>query len=554
MMLDPVSMDKSRPRVAIIGAGVSGITMAINLKNQLGFENFVLYEKASSVGGTWRDNTYPGCSSDVSGHWYSLSSELNPNWDSYYISQAEIRSYWERLHEKHNLLAHTVFNTRVDQVEWNDQASVHKITLQDTITGERRETCAEIVIQAVGAFTTPLFPKDLPGVEKFKGPLWHSLKWRHDVDLKGKRVGVIGNGCSAAQFVPIIAADPTVEVINFGRSRQWFAPKGQYRYPRWVKWAFAHVPILLRAYRNSIMIRSDLGWFMYQSQLPVSKLVKMAFTKYMKDTAPTQYQDALIPSYPPGCKRIIVDPGYLSALHQPNVDLVWEGVAEIVEEGVKLKNGESIPLDIVILGTGFLLVTRDVAFRGVNGITLDKYFESQGGATGYRGTVFPGFPNIFTVVGPNAGSGHASLLFSIEVQAQYVCKLIRPILEGKTKSLEVTVEATNKYNAWIQKRMRNTVFLDCFSYYRGDGRDGVRNIATFPGMMSLFWWITRNPHWDDFRAVGGERWTQQRRRNGMLVRWGALAALLIVALPLINRNSAAVWAILSRLKPGFLSG
>ncbi|KAH7912239.1 hypothetical protein BJ138DRAFT_814110 [Hygrophoropsis aurantiaca] len=545
-------MDENKPRVAIIGAGVAGITMAINLKNELRFENFTLYEKAASVGGTWRDNTYPGCSSDVSGHWYSLSSELNPDWDTYYISQPQIRSYWERLHEKHNLLAHTVFNTRVEEVQWDEHANIHKLILQDVATGERRETSAEIVIQAVGAFTTPWFPKDLPGVENFKGPLWHSLQWRHDVDLKGKRVGVIGNGCSAAQFVPIIAADPSTKVTNFGRSRQWFAEKGQYRYPRWVKWAFAHVPFLMRAYRNMIMFRSDLGWFMYQSKLPVSKMVQTVLTQYMKDNAPAQYHDALIPPYPPGCKRIIVDPGYLAALHQPNVDLVWEGVAEIVENGVKLKNGEFIPLDIIILGTGFLLVTRDVAFRGVDGITLDKYFQSQGGAIGYRGTVFPGFPNVFTVVGPNAGSGHASLLFAIEVQAQYVCKLIKPIIEGKTRSLEVTTQATDKYNKWIRKRMRDTVFLNCFSYYRGDGRDGTRNIATFPGMMSLFWWITRKPCWDDFKAVGGDAWARQRRRNGMLVRWGSLAVLLIVALPLIGRNYARVWAIISRLRSGFL--
>ncbi|KIJ69255.1 hypothetical protein HYDPIDRAFT_172706 [Hydnomerulius pinastri MD-312] len=459
--------------------------MAVNLRNKLRYTNFVIYEKARDVGGTWRDNTYPGCGSDVPGHWYSLSTELNPHWENYYISQPEIKAYWEHIFHKHDLPSHTLFSTRVQSVEWDESANIHKLALEDTVTGQTTHAEAEIVISAIGAFTSPLFPKNLPGAGKFKGPLWHSLHWKHDVDLKGKRVGVIGNGCSVAQFLPIISAEPTTEVINFCRSPQWFVMRGQYRYPEWIKWAFAHIPLLMRAYRSSIMIR-----FMI---------------KYLKDSVPAKHIGKMIPEYPPGCKRIIVDPGYLAALHQPNVKLQWDGVREIVEDGVVLSTGEKISLDVIIFGTGFYLVDRDVSFRGLNGLTLEKYFESEGGATGYYGTVFPGFPNSFTIVGPNSGSGHASLLYTIEIQTDYILKLIKPIIDGEVKALQVKPEATKTYNAWIRRRMENTIFLSCFSYYRGDSREGGRNIATFPGMLTLFWWITRKPRWNDFELLASSK-------------------------------------------------
>jgi len=229
--------------------------MAMNLRYKLQHNNFVIYEQAGSIGGTWRDNTYPGCGSDVPGHWYSLSTKPNPYWENYYITQPEICAYWEDIFQTHGLASRTVFNTRVKLVEWDAEKSLHNVTLEDVVSGQIMQTQAEAVIQAIGIFTTPMFPQNLPGREKFTGPLWHSLHWRHDVDLKGKVVGVVGNGCSVAQFLPIIAAEPTTRVINFCRSPQWFTMKGNYRYPEWLKWAFTYVPFLMSAYRSFIMIR-----------------------------------------------------------------------------------------------------------------------------------------------------------------------------------------------------------------------------------------------------------------------------------------------------------
>jgi len=274
----PYNLDEGKPRVVIVGLGsVAGINMALVLKNQLKYDNFVAIEKQSSVGGTWRDNEYPGCSSDVPGHLYSLSTEANPNWNTYYISQPEIKAYWEGIFMKHNLGNYAAFSTQLKAVEWQSEQNCHKLTLLDTNTGASSQCYAEVVIQAVGPFTVPLFPAEVGKLDRFKGPSWHSVRWRHDVKLAGKRVGVFGNGCSAAQFIPQIAADPSVHVVNFCRTRQWFAEKGQYRYASWIKWLFAHVPLTMRAYHSSIMIRSDLVWFIFQKQnFLLMKLVQLA--------------------------------------------------------------------------------------------------------------------------------------------------------------------------------------------------------------------------------------------------------------------------------------
>jgi cation diffusion facilitator CzcD-associated flavoprotein CzcO len=172
-----------------------------------------------------QDNTYPGCGSDVPGHWYSLSSELNADWSAYYVAQPEIREYWERIYLKHNLQHYTVLNTAVSSAEWNTSQQAYHVTLKNIISGEEMSTDAEIIIWAIGGLATPRYPEDIPGTEKFKGHVWHSARWRHDIKLKGKKVAVIGNGCSAAQFIPEISEDPSVDVINFCRTPQWFFPR-----------------------------------------------------------------------------------------------------------------------------------------------------------------------------------------------------------------------------------------------------------------------------------------------------------------------------------------
>lgn len=517
------------PHVVIVGAGLAGISAAIQLKRQLGYENFTIFEKASAVGGTWRDNTYPGCGSDVPGHWYSLSTELNPEWKSYYVGQPDLQAYWEGLWKKYDLKAHTRLSTPVTYTEWDKEEMNYKVTVKDEKNGgEESVVRAEIVIWAIGGFFEPLFPKELEGsLERFKGMVWHSAKWRHDVELKGKRVGVIGNGCSAAQFIPEISADPSVKVVNFCRTPQWFIPRVNFKYPGILKWIFRHAPFIMRLYRSLIMARSDFSALIFRKENKFFiSTAKKAMSRYIRHAAPKEYVEKLTPSYSPGCKRIIVDPDYLKSLHRPNVSLNWDGIEEVVEEGVKLKTGEIVPLDIIIFGTGYSLETGSLNVKGRKGQTVREYFDEQGGATAYLGSSMPGFPNLYMLLGPNVATGHASVIFSQEAQIGLALQLMKPVLEGKAKYFEITDEATDKYNEWLQGRLQNSVWTDCMSYYRSDRKLG-KIVATFPGPVALFWWLSRTPVWERYRAVGAEAWAAERRESW--VRKLVLFAVLSVS-------------------------
>ncbi|KAF7973421.1 hypothetical protein HWV62_15231 [Athelia sp. TMB] len=494
------------PRVIIIGAGLAGIAMAVAIKNQLGHDNFTIYERADAVGGTWRDNTYPGCGSDVPGHWYSLSSELNPNWSSYFAEQPELRAYWEGIWRKHGLGSHTVFNTSITLSEWDDQRKLWKCTGVNSKTGETVIHEAEILVNAIGGFMSPNFPKDVPGKDNFKGPVFHSARWRHDVDLQGKRVAVIGNGCSAAQFIPKISKDPSVELVNFCRTPQWYFPRGQYNYSSIVKWIFSYIPGVMRAYRNFVMFKSDISYVIFSKHHNIiASFVRQA-------TAPKEYHESLIPKFSPGCKRIIVDPDYLSCLNRKNVSLEWSPIEGIVENGIKLKSGEVKEFDVIIFGTGFSLDATDIQTKGRNGLTINQWYVTQRGPTAYKGTLTPGYPNFFQILGkpllftssalltapkgPNTATGHASIIFSNEVQISLATQLMKPLLEGKYKAIEVTEAACDEYNDWLQSRLNDSVWTECSSYYRA-GMNG-KNFSTFPGPLTLFWKVARNPVWKDF--------------------------------------------------------
>ncbi|KAL0949998.1 hypothetical protein HGRIS_010007 [Hohenbuehelia grisea] len=526
---DSPAKEARSPRVIIVGAGLAGISAGVALKQQLGFTNFTIYEQADNVGGTWRDNTYPGCGSDVPGHWYSLSTELNPNWASYFVTQPEIQEYWQGIFHKHGLEAHTKLCTTFEEAEWDSERQLYRVRLRQRAVGRTYgddvkdegvliEEEAEGLIMAIGGFMSPMYPKDLPGAEQFQGAIWHSARWNHTFDLKGKRVGVIGNGCSAAQFVPKISEDPSVKVTNFCRTPQWFVPQGNYRYPGWAKWLFAHVPVVMRFYRNFIMTRADFSFLLFRkANTLVQNLVRKRCTDYIKHKAPKDAVERLIPNYPPGCKRIIVNPGYLDALNRPNVKLNWDGIESIVEEGIKLKTGEVIPLDVIIFGTGYSIEPANLRLIGSNGITMQEYYKSQGGITAYLGTCIPGFPNVFTLLGPNTATGHASVIFTEEVQINLAVQLLRPVIEGKAKSFEVTQASLDKYDSWLQGRLADSVWTECNSYYRQDSDTKPRIVVTFPGPVSLFWWMARKPRWGEFKAVGADAWfstlKHQKRRS-----------------------------------------
>ncbi|KAI5119486.1 hypothetical protein M0805_009510 [Coniferiporia weirii] len=504
-------------RVVIVGSGIGGIAMAIALKRQLNFENFIIYEKSSDVGGTWRDNTYPGCSSDVGGHWYSLSTDPNPNWSMFYVLQPEIYAYWKSLINKYSLSDKVVLNTCVIHAVWDDVTQQYCITLRDEHTGVERKEYAEAIVSATGVLSKPSYPKDITGINNFDGPIFHSARWRHDVPLSGRRVGVIGNAASASQLVPRISTDPTVEVINFCRTPNWYIGRPNFAYSTWLKWTFSHVPFVLQIYRFLIALRYERGYSIFpNSNKLTQQLTRKAMTNYMKATAPKEYIDKLIPSYPPGCRRMLVDPGFLKALHRSNVSLVWDDVDSIVNKGIITKNGKTVPLDVIVLATGFDLESVHIDIEGREGKTLREYFKDHGGPTAYMGTTVPGFPNFFLLFGPNTATGHTSVIFSEEVQINYTIQLLKPIIEKKAKSFTVRAAPTDEYNELIQRRLGESVFASCTSYYR-QGRAG-KNFTVFPGPLTLFWWWLRRPRWADYETRGAERWIRERRRRKLLRR------------------------------------
>ncbi|THH10708.1 hypothetical protein EW145_g1154 [Phellinidium pouzarii] len=479
------SYSKEQPRVAIIGGGIAGISTAVALKRQLSFTNFLIYEKGSDIGGTWRDNTYPGCSSDIAGHWYSLSSDRNPNWSSYLVYQPEILAYWKSIARKYLLHNHLNLHTRVVSAVWDDATQKYRLTLKDERTGVEREETVEAIVSATGVLSNPAYPIDIPDLDKFSGPMFHSARWNHDVSLSGKRIGVIGNAASA-------------------------------------------FPLLRR-------------------------LTTKSLTEHIEATAPKEYVSKLIPDYAPGCRRILLDTGYMKSLHQENVTLVWDNIGKVVPEGIVKKDGELIPLDVIVLATGFDLESMQVDMKGSGGKTMQEYFNEQGGPTAYLGTTVPGFPNYFMLMGPNTTTGHNSIVFSEEAQIDYAVQLLKPVIEKKATSFAVRPEAADEYNRLIKKLFGGSVFMACKSWYRAN-REG-KNTVIFPGPLILFWWWARRPRWGDYEARGADAWIKERRRR-TLIRIVFMVLLLLglagAAQPPARDVSRAVLAkLLSRVPERF---
>ncbi|KAJ7444509.1 hypothetical protein FB451DRAFT_1434419, partial [Mycena latifolia] len=471
------------PEIVIIGAGIGGVAFGIALRRQLRCNDFVIYEKASEIGGTWRDNIYPGASSDIGVHFYSLSTDLNPDWPSTHGSQQQTQDYWRKLTAKYDLYRNIVFNRRVVSAEWSGKEQLYTIISEDITSGARFSSTAKILISAIGVLEVPRFPS-IEGVSSFKGEMFHSARWDTGVELRGKRVAVIGNGASATQFVPIISQDPTVQITEFCRTPNWFLPPIRADYsPAW-KWTFRNIPLAMRVHRFHLYLR-------------VAK-------DYIMKTAPEEELEHLVPSYDLGCKRMIFDTNFLAALHRPNLSLNWDGIESIVEDGIITQKGEKLPFDVIIFATGFTADRYALTVVGPEGKTVQDYYDSQGGPKAYLGTTVPGFPNLFMIGGPNTATGHTSFFLTEEIQINHIIKFVKPILDGLVSTFSVTTRATETYNEIIQARLARSVFVGCVSWYRSGGEGKVSSI--FPGPMFLYQWWMRRPQWADYDVQGTEQW------------------------------------------------
>ncbi|TCD65366.1 hypothetical protein EIP91_002764 [Steccherinum ochraceum] len=506
--------DTTPRRVVIIGGGVGGLTAAITVKRQLGFDNFTLYEQSSGVGGVWHHNTYPGAAADIGTHWYSLSSDINPDWDRSHVLQADLLKYWIGLTRKYGVDKNIVVNTSVTKLIWDEAKQLYYVHTQNSETGETSVDYANAVISGVGLLNVPHYPKEMEGAKtKFKGAHFHSARWDHSVDLHNKRVAVIGNGCSGCQLMPFLVQDPTTQVVNYCRSPGWFLPDMRMRIPIVFRWMMKYIPFVKQFARYAVFVQHEL---IYYALFPFGKtaLIKWGLGMYIKSQTPKKYHDKVVPTHPSGCKRFVIDAGYLKSLHKDNFDVNYDGVQEVTETGILTKKGEFKEYDVIVEATGFDTDSYPFEIIGVGGKTIQEYYDEQGGPTAYIGTTAPGFPNFFTLSGPNTITGHGSVVFTTESQLMHITQLLEPVLKGWASSFDVTKKAADKYNTYLHNRLRDSIWSGCASWYRV-GSEG-RITGVWPGAIWTQWWWLRKVTWSDYKGQGAEQWARRQRYTRLI--------------------------------------
>ncbi|KAG7120249.1 FAD-binding monooxygenase ktnD like protein [Verticillium longisporum] len=384
----------SSSKTIIIGGGVAAIATAHKLKCQLGHEEFTIYEKRSGPGGTWIANTYPGCGSDVPIHLYSFSFNLNPNWTQALADQEEILEYIESTVDKFHLRKHFCFGVECLGAEWNQGA--WSVRFRDVNSGQQfTEQCA-ILLSAVGGFAVPREAR-FPGLNKFKGHVFHTAEWNHLFEYTNKRIAVIGNGCSAAQVVPAIA--PSVKKITqYARSPQWHHPRPNKLFTQWERFCFKYIPLWQRWHRLDLFLKTDQLASVYgsnASQVSARLQLEDEARQYILSEAPERYHDFIVPKFPLGCKRRIYDPGYLASLRRDNVELLAQGIREFTETGLISEDGVAEDFDAVILATGFSVSSflAPMKIVGRHGKSLHEQWEEHRGAQAYMGTFVHNHPN-----------------------------------------------------------------------------------------------------------------------------------------------------------------
>ena len=445
-------------KIAIVGSGFSGIGMAIRLLKE-GERDFVLLERADAIGGTWRDNTYPGCRCDVPSHLYSYSFAPNPSWSATFSPQPEILDYLRDVAARFGVLPHVRFGTELDSARWDDAESRWQA---ETSSGS---LTADVLIAAQGPLSDPIIP-DLPGLDTFEGTTFHSARWDHDHDLSGKRVAVIGTGASAIQFVPRI--QPQVGQMHvFQRTPPWVVPHPNRAMSDLEHKLYRALPAAQLAMRGAIYWARETFVLQFRNRRMRDLATRMALRQLERQVPDPELRAKLTPSYEFGCKRILPTDEWYPALQQPNVELVTDAIAEVRPRSVVTAGGEEREVDTIIFGTGFHVTDIPVAdrLRGRDGRSLSEHWD--GSPTAYKGAAVAGFPNLFFLVGPNTGLGHNSIVFMIESQVNYVAGALKAMRRRGATVVDVRPEAQAAYNAELEEMTRGTVWVSggCSSYY-----------------------------------------------------------------------------------------
>jgi cation diffusion facilitator CzcD-associated flavoprotein CzcO len=473
----------------VVGAGFSGIAAGVTLK-KAGITDFVILEKASRVGGTWRENTYPGAACDVPSHLYSFSFEPNPQWSRSFGGQAEILAYLEHCTDTYDLRPHLKFGQAVTEARYD--AGRWHVT---TASGEQFE--AQALLLGNGALHIPSLP-DIPGLSTFQGTTFHSARWNHDYDLAGKRVAVVGTGASAIQFVPAIA--PKVGRMHvFQRTAAWVVPKADHVMTSRQRWAYEHVPGAHWLRRASLYwkMESAVIGFAYAPRVLAlaEKLVARHIAREVKDPALRQ---KLTPTYRLGCKRVLLSNDWYPAMQRDNVELVTDGIAAITSRGVRTVDGTEREVDALILGTGFKVseYLSSIKVLGAGGVDLNDVWRT--GLRNYLGITVSGFPNLFLLMGPNTGLGHNSMIFMIEAQARYATAALAQMQKRRIAAIDVLPEVESAFRDELARKMKGTVWMTgCQSWYQTpDGEVFLWPAATFD-----YWWKTRRVDLSEYSQI-----------------------------------------------------
>jgi cation diffusion facilitator CzcD-associated flavoprotein CzcO len=485
-------------RVAIVGSGFAGIGMAIRLQ-QMGVASLTVYEAAADIGGTWRDNAYPGAACDIPSHLYSFSFAPNPRWSRIFGSQREILDYLKRCVREYGIEPLIRCNARVTSARFDDEARVWRLEIAtpDSQPGRSETVEVDVVISANGPLSRPAWP-DLAGLATFRGALFHSARWDHGYRLEGKTVAVIGTGASAVQFIPRI--QPRVAQLHvFQRTPPWIMPRPDRPIGAAAQRVFRWIPFAQRLARWTIYWRHEaraLGFIVNPKwmQAPM-RFASSYLERRVKDPI---LRAKLTPNYLLGCKRVLLSSDYYPALTQPNVNVVTAPIREIVPDGLITEDGRHYRVDAIICGTGFQLADAGAPFPiiGACGADLDARWRSEG-PQAYLGTSIAGFPNFFMMTGPNTGLGHNSMVYMIESHIAYIASCLRALCVRGARTMEVRAEVERAFNERLESAFRGTVWMSgCRSWYlskRG------KNTALWPGFTFAFRRLTRRVRGADYR-------------------------------------------------------
>jgi cation diffusion facilitator CzcD-associated flavoprotein CzcO len=458
---------KRNPSVCVIGAGMTGILLAIKLR-EAGISDITIFEKKSEIGGTWRENTYPGVACDVPSHMYTYSFEPNPNWSNFFARGPEIKQYFEKVTDKYDVRRLIQFDEGVQAAHYAD-AKWHIETTQG-----KRYTF-DFVIAATGILHHPSFP-DIPGLDTFKGKMFHTAKWDHSVNTgSGARVGVIGTGSTAAQAIPELVNNGA-EVSVFQRTPQWLLPLSDFKISDKTKrflnrYAFTHRFMRRFAiwFMEHMFTKAVTGHPVQKKLLEWTCKLNLRLSIKNKDL-----RAKLKPNYQVGCKRVIVNTTFYPAIQKDNAHLITSGIDRITEEGVRTIDGTLHKLDVIVLSTGFkpLNFMRPMNMTGKDGLHIDTAWQHS--VKAYRSMLLPNFPNFFLMLGPNTPIGNFSVIAMSEVQAGYVLKLIEKWRNNEFDEIEPKQHAVKQFNDYVKEGLKGTAWVGgCQSWYLDPDGDPI---------------------------------------------------------------------------------